>query len=34
VYGQCGHWTQVEKADRFARLVLDFLGEEARATAG
>ena len=27
VFGQCGHWTQIEHADRFARLVEDFLTE-------
>lgn len=27
VYGRCGHWTQIEHADRFARLVNDFLNE-------
>ena len=27
VYGQCGHWTQIEHASRFARLVGDFLAE-------
>ena len=27
VFGQCGHWTQIEHAGRFARLVGDFLGE-------
>jgi len=27
VYGQCGHWTQIEHAARFARLVEDFLAE-------
>ena len=27
VYGQCGHWTQIEHAVRFARLVGDFLAE-------
>lgn len=27
VYGQCGHWTQIEHAARFARLVADFLTE-------
>lgn len=27
VYGQCGHWTQIEHADRFNRLLLDFFGE-------
>lgn len=28
VFGNCGHWTQIEQADRFVRLVTDFaLGE-------
>ncbi len=27
VYPQCGHWTQIEHAARFARLVGDFLAE-------
>jgi len=27
VFGHCGHWTQIEHADRFARLASDFLGE-------
>ncbi len=27
VYGHCGHWTQIEHAARFARLVGDFLAE-------
>lgn len=27
VFGHCGHWTQIEHAARFARLVTDFLGE-------
>lgn len=27
VFGRCGHWTQIEQADRFARLVGDFLAE-------
>jgi 2-hydroxymuconate-semialdehyde hydrolase len=27
VFGHCGHWTQIEHADRFARLVGDFLSE-------
>lgn len=27
VFGQCGHWTQIEHAARFARLVEDFLLE-------
>ena len=25
VFGQCGHWTQIEKAARFNALVADFL---------
>lgn len=29
VFGQCGHWTQIEHAARFARLVGDFLAEAA-----
>lgn len=27
VFGECGHWTQIEHADRFARLVGNFLAE-------
>lgn len=27
VYGQCGHWTQIEHAARFAKLVSDFINE-------
>lgn len=27
VFGKCGHWTQIEHAARFARLVGDFLAE-------
>jgi len=27
VYGKCGHWTQIEHAARFERLVTDFLQE-------
>ena len=27
VFGRCGHWTQIEHAARFARLVADFLAE-------
>lgn len=27
VFGQCGHWTQIEHATRFVRLVGDFLAE-------
>lgn len=29
VFGGCGHWTQIEQAARFTRLVQDFLGEAA-----
>jgi 2-hydroxymuconate-semialdehyde hydrolase len=28
VFGQCGHWTQIERNARFCRLVADFLGQE------
>jgi 2-hydroxymuconate-semialdehyde hydrolase len=31
VFGHCGHWTQIEHAGRFARLVTDFLAEADRA---
>jgi 2-hydroxymuconate-semialdehyde hydrolase len=27
VFGRCGHWTQIEHANRFARLVGDFFAE-------
>lgn len=27
VFGRCGHWTQIEHAARFGRLLLDFFGE-------
>jgi 2-hydroxymuconate-semialdehyde hydrolase len=27
IFGRCGHWTQIEHADRFVRLVNDFLSE-------
>ena len=30
VFGRCGHWTQIEHAARFARLVGDFLSEPDR----
>jgi 2-hydroxymuconate-semialdehyde hydrolase len=30
VYGRCGHWTQIEHAGRFAKLVGDFLTEPSR----
>jgi pimeloyl-ACP methyl ester carboxylesterase len=26
VFGQCGHWTQIEKASEFCQLVINFLG--------
>ncbi len=29
VFGRCGHWVQIEHADRFNRLVGDFLSEPA-----
>ncbi|MDO9450460.1 MAG: alpha/beta hydrolase [Rugosibacter sp.] len=29
VFGQCGHWTQIEHANRFTKLVTDFLLEAA-----
>jgi pimeloyl-ACP methyl ester carboxylesterase len=25
VFGQCGHWTQIEHADEFNRLLADFI---------
>lgn len=28
VFGRCGHWTQIEHADAFGRLLLDFLGAD------
>jgi len=28
VFGRCGHWTQIEHAGRFSRLVVDFLTEK------
>lgn len=34
VFGRCGHWTQIEHADRFARLVNDFLIEGDQAALG
>jgi 2-hydroxymuconate-semialdehyde hydrolase len=33
VFGQCGHWTQIEHSARFIRLVSDFLCEADGATA-
>ncbi|MEY4757315.1 MAG: hypothetical protein RJA34_2213 [Pseudomonadota bacterium] len=32
IYGQCGHWTQIEHAARFAQLVSNFLQEAGRST--
>lgn len=26
VFGQCGHWVQVEKFDEFNKLTIEFLG--------
>jgi 2-hydroxymuconate-semialdehyde hydrolase len=26
VFGECGHWTQIERKDQFVKLVLDFFG--------
>jgi 4,5:9,10-diseco-3-hydroxy-5,9,17-trioxoandrosta-1(10),2-diene-4-oate hydrolase len=26
VFGQCGHWAQLEKFDEFNKLTVDFLG--------
>ncbi|OAN92901.1 2-hydroxy-6-oxo-2,4-heptadienoate hydrolase [Marinobacter sp. EhC06] len=34
VYGRCGHWTQIEHANRFARLVNDFLTEADQVASG
>ncbi len=28
IFGRCGHWTQIEQASRFGRLVDDFLGND------
>lgn len=30
VFGRCGHWTQIEWADQFSRLLSDFLADEPR----
>ncbi|MDB5961303.1 MAG: alpha/beta hydrolase fold protein [Massilia sp.] len=30
VFGECGHWTQIEHAESFNRLVGEFLGEEVK----
>lgn len=29
VFGECGHWTQIEQSERFAQLVCNFLAEAA-----
>lgn len=29
MFGECGHWTQIERAERFNRLVGDFFAEDA-----
>lgn len=34
VFGRCGHWTQIEHASRFVRLVNDFLTEADQAATG
>lgn len=34
VFGRCGHWTQIEHAGRFARLVNDFLTEADQSAKG
>jgi pimeloyl-ACP methyl ester carboxylesterase len=34
VFGRCGHWTQIEHADEFGRLVLDFLAHPHEPTRG
>ncbi|WP_269621394.1 alpha/beta fold hydrolase [Zhongshania sp. BJYM1] len=34
VFGRCGHWTQIEHASRFARLVNDFLTEADQSATG
>ena len=28
LFGKCGHWTQIEHAARFNKLLLDFFGED------
>jgi 2-hydroxymuconate-semialdehyde hydrolase len=28
MFGKCGHWTQIEHAGRFNKLLLDFYGED------
>ncbi|HJP35767.1 MAG TPA: 2-hydroxy-6-oxo-2,4-heptadienoate hydrolase, partial [Gammaproteobacteria bacterium] len=27
VFGRCGHWTQIERAASFSRMVTDFLAD-------
>ena len=27
IFGECGHWTQIERKDDFARLVIDFFSK-------
>ena len=34
VFGQCGHWAQLEKFDEFNRLTIDFLGGGCRRPSG
>ncbi len=29
MFGQCGHWSHIDQAERFNRLVVDFLGRDA-----
>ena len=31
VFGRCGHWTQIEYAQPFVRIVVDFLGHDSKA---
>lgn len=28
IFGQCGHWTQIEHKDRFNNLLLNFFSEK------
>jgi 2-hydroxymuconate-semialdehyde hydrolase len=30
MFGRCGHWTQIEQAERFNRLVVEFLFNESK----
>lgn len=34
IFGRCGHWTQIEHAEAFCRLVADFLGRKGSAGGG